>query len=302
MDPVGREPQPVERRIGAAKADRAAFALSHGHDERQRVAGAKAVGLGDAHRIEDTEGDEAVARLFDLRGIEDAPGVQIGHVEDELGVEAGGALGGDVAVAHRRAGIEGQGDIEPPGLVDREQLALGLPGLGMGQLPPAFDREARGALDHPGACGRAAFEADRFDGGHDVEFRRIGRAWRCIFDIGPPEAEFLSRIDPDHHIHRGRQIGRERQVRNLRAVGGDADRRPVIARPIERRENAPVIAASPGQQPALAGGGLVLLAEKRGGVLHQAGEIALSADRDGGGVGQGIDHLDPVLRRLVRAP
>ena len=99
----------------------------------------------------------------------------------------------------------------------------------------------RGLVDHPGERRLAGAEPDR-RGGLDLIVDIVALR-RCVHD--PRDAEIEPRAGPhvDHDRHRRPQVDVERQVGNLLPGGADADDRAVVARGIERGEQAPVVAA-----------------------------------------------------------
>ncbi len=170
-------------------------------------------------------------------------------------------------------------------------LAAGLLRLGVAAFAPALDRQRRGGGDHAGTRRLAGREA-----------HVLGTAVAVVLGIGPgrgvlergrAEAEAGPGPHVDRDRHRRRQVGGQRQLRDLAAMGGDADLAAVEAGVVERGEDAAVVPFGLCKQAGAAGGRFLAIAPEVRGVADRGGEpVVLGLDREGDRVGQRIDDLD----------
>ena len=224
------------------------------------------------------------------------PSRQVGHEGDEAGIDPPAAGDGGRAVARRAAGVERQADVEPAGGMIGDDVAAGLRRLGIGEMPPALDREGGGLVDHPRARRLAGLKADR----GEAVGAGVGIGLGRIDDAGGAEQELRSGDDADHHRDVLGKLDADLDVGDLLAGGADADLRAVVAGGIERDQEAAVVAAGLGEQPGVAGGRRLAVAPERGGGLEPALEVVLAArDVELDGVVQRVDDREgvPVVAR-----
>ena len=300
MLPEGLDADAVDRRVGAADADGARTAVLDAHGDRQAAVRRDLLGLLEPQRAEDAEPVQPVEPVLQVVGIERLALGQVRHEGDEVVVDPLAALDVGRAVVRLTARVDGQRDVEQARRMVGDHLAVGLARLGPGQVPPLLDGQRRGLVDEPrprGLPGAVAGRRRRLD-----VVALEGRGRSRVDDRRAPEPEARADGDVDDHRHRRLELGGEVGVGDLGAGGADADRRPVVALGVERRQEAPVVAARLRDQPRAARGRALAVRPERGSGLEPALQGLLAPrDAPGDGIGQRIDDLDGLVL-LALAP